>query len=130
MGYPDLERKVQASRYMSAAQKKDVSALAYDKAALELYGEKAQLNHSLEKVLAWVPPQRRLRKTNTSGYRGIKQVGKRWAARLHALGKSDHIGMFDSPEEAARAYDRAAKVVYGERAILNFPEEEDGDDSV
>ena len=99
------------------------AALAYDKAALEIYGEKAQLNHPLEEVLGWTPPARNLRKTNTTGYRGVKQIGKRWAAQIHAPGMRSHLGMFGTPQEAARAYDKAAWEAYGEKAILNFPRE-------
>lgn len=97
------------------------AALAYDKAALSLYGDKAQLNHPLEQVIAWAAPPRRLRASNSSGYRGVKRIGRRWGAGLHAAGIAKHLGMFDTAEEAARAYDAAALEAYGDRAILNFP---------
>ncbi|SRR6266487_4017407 len=100
------------------------AAFAYDKAALEIYGRSARLNHPIEQVLAWTPPVRLLRKTNTSGYRGVKQIGKRWSAAIHTSGQRFHLGMFDTAEEAAKAYDKAAWEAYGERAILNFPRTE------
>lgn len=101
------------------------AAFAYDKAALDLYGEKAQLNHPIEQVLTWTPPARLLRKTNTSGYRGVQKLGtNRWYAQIHANGQVIYLGTFDMPEEAARAYDKAAREAYGERARLNFPGEE------
>lgn len=46
----------------------------------------------------------------------IKLSG-RWRARVG----SHHIGVFETEEEAARAYDRAATRIYGEFAYLNFP---------
>lgn len=33
-----------------------------------------------------------------------------------------YIGSFDTPEEAARAYDAVAREVFGEFAMLNFPD--------
>ncbi len=101
------------------------AAFAYDKAALELYGEKAQLNHPNEQVQTWTPPARLLRKTNTSGYRGIQKLStNRWYAQIHANRQVIYLGTFDMPEEAAKAYDKAAREAYGERAQLNFPGEE------
>ena len=101
------------------------AAFAYDKAALELYGEKAQLNHPIEQVQTWTSPARLLRKTNTSGYRGVQKLGtNRWYAQIHANRQVIYLGTFDMPEEAARAYDKAAREAYGERARLNFPGEE------
>lgn len=50
---------------------------------------------------------------------GLHAVGK-WNARITAGGKNLHLGMFDSEEDAARAYDAAATQHYGQFARLNF----------
>lgn len=64
----------------------------------------------------------RIRKDNTTGYKGIWQSGLRWAARIRCQGKRMHLGVFSSPEAAARAYDKKALELFGEFARLNFPE--------
>jgi hypothetical protein len=69
-----------------------------------------------------------LRSDNTTGYRGVSKYFygniKKWVARVHSKGKSISLGYFDSPEEAAKAFDKAAKELYGEFCgKLNFPEE-------
>jgi hypothetical protein len=98
------------------------ASFAYDKAALEAYGESAFLNHSKEQVLTWNPPTRMLRKTNTSGYRGVRKLGKdRWYAQIHINREQNiYLGTFNSPEDAARVYDRAAVDRCGIHARLNF----------
>jgi len=55
---------------------------------------------------------------NACGFHGVRRHGSRWQARL--LGKS--LGMFESAEDAARAWDAAAKQEFREFARLNFPE--------
>jgi hypothetical protein len=59
-------------------------------------------------------------KNNTSGYKGVCWLPdrKRWAVHV----KEKFVGHFFSKEEAARAYDRKAKELFGEFARLNFPE--------
>jgi hypothetical protein len=47
--------------------------------------------------------------TNTSGYTGVSAgEGGKWLARLKTNGKLKHLGTFDTPEEASKAY-KAAK---------------------
>lgn len=68
---------------------------------------------------------RGLQRNNTSGYKGAywhAQAG-RWYSKIKAGGKNISLGMFDTAEEAARAYDAAALELYGEFASLNFAEE-------
>ena len=68
----------------------------------------------------------RKNKRNTSGYKGICQnpVTKRWIARLQIKDNKVSLGTYDTPEEAAMAYDRGAIFHYGEFAITNFPREQ------
>lgn len=60
-----------------------------------------------------------------SGFKGVSWAGgriNRWQARIMREGKRVFLGNFDTPEEAARAYDAAARELFGEHAWLNFPE--------
>lgn len=61
--------------------------------------------------------------TNTSGFKGVtfRKERSKWRARIRINGKLTHLGLFDSPEEAALVYDMAAKKFHKEFAFLNFP---------
>jgi hypothetical protein len=64
------------------------------------------------------------RYANQSGYRGVYiSPGKRPRAIIESHGIAYRLGSFDSPEEAARAYDAMARELHGEFAILNFPDQ-------
>lgn len=64
-----------------------------------------------------------LRANNTSGFKGVswRPDARKWAVRIRRSGKYLSIGLFESREEAAWAYDRSAKEVHGSFARLNFP---------
>jgi hypothetical protein len=59
-------------------------------------------------------------------YKGIRTVSNNgpnpWRAAIYYDGKEHHLGVFPTPEAAARAYDKAALEIYGEYARINFPE--------
>lgn len=65
-----------------------------------------------------------LQRNNTSGYKGVsyhKRSGK-FRVMIAVQKHATYLGTFLNPEEAAKAYDRAAKRLFGEFAVLNFPE--------
>lgn len=61
------------------------------------------------------------RKDNTSGYKGVSWHSQRlkWTARVKTGQKYIHLGLFDSKEAAALAYNSAARQLHGEYAWLN-----------
>lgn len=63
------------------------------------------------------------RRKQRGEYKGVHPHGKRWRAIIQANGERKHIGTFDTPELAARAYDDEARKLHGEFACLNFPQE-------
>jgi hypothetical protein len=61
----------------------------------------------------------------SSQYLGVfyHKPTRKWLASISIGGKRIHLGRFDDEVEAARAYDRAAVMYFGDLCVLNFPDE-------
>lgn len=64
----------------------------------------------------------RSRRGSTSKYKGVSWHGrdKYWVVQIVAAGKHYYIGYFQDEIKAAEAYDKTAKKLHGEFAVLNF----------
>ena len=62
------------------------------------------------------------RRKHTSKYKGVcwYKAGCKWRAEIRCDYKLFFLGYFDSEIDAAKAYDRAARKLFGEFACLNF----------
>lgn len=63
----------------------------------------------------------RVNKNSKSGYKGVtlhKDTGK-WTANIRYGGRQRYLGLFTTKEEAAEAYNRAAREHHGEFAFIN-----------
>lgn len=63
-------------------------------------------------------------RNNRSGFKGVSfhTLRRRWRATIRVDGRHVHLGLFDDPELAARAYDAAAVDAWGDFARVNFAE--------
>lgn len=62
---------------------------------------------------------------NKSGYKGVswRKKDNRWLAQIKHGRKRKHLGHFTCLVKAAKAYDKAAREMYGEFAKLNFSDD-------
>jgi len=66
----------------------------------------------------------KLRKNTSSKYKGVSwcKINKKWLTQIRINTRGVYLGSFKSEIQAARAYDRKARELFGEFALLNFKE--------
>lgn len=117
-------------KYLGVYKKELDAALAYKLAALELHGEFAHIPHIdlINEYEITIPVGYNTRKQLSSIFRGVTryfrstETNTRWIAQINVGRKGINLGVFNTEEEAALAYDLAAKKYFENRAILNFPD--------
>lgn len=62
---------------------------------------------------------RKRKTTSKEGYTGVYKENNRYRAVISARGKSIHIGMYDTPEEAALAYNKMSQKLFGANGKIN-----------
>lgn len=67
--------------------------------------------------------RQRPRRRCATGYKGVYSNRWGWYAVITFEGRRTHLGSFKDPVEAAHAYDRAARELFGAFARPNFPED-------
>ncbi len=70
--------------------------------------------------------RRKTSRKTSSKYKGVhlKKQYNKYGAEISCNGKRTHLGYFDNEIDAAKAYDEAAKKLFGEFAKLNFDNHE------
>lgn len=57
-----------------------------------------------------------------SGFRGVYPARDKYSARIWKGGRSIGLGIYATAQEAAKAFDAAARELHGDFAALNFPD--------
>lgn len=111
-------------RYLGSFHTDLEAAAAYNSAALELYGAFAAINdlsQAADERRSSVRPAQINKRGSLSKYKGVTYDAdrKKWAARLKFKGATHLAKRYDTEEEAALAYNTAARTVFGPGAVLN-----------
>jgi len=85
-----------------------------------LDNRRANLRHATQAENTY---NKRPHRGSTSRFKGVSFVRntRSWVAQIMVNRRSIYLGTFTSEEEAACAYDEAARLAFGDYAYLNFP---------
>ncbi|CAL5219375.1 g1195 [Coccomyxa viridis] len=123
--------------YLGGYEREDHAAEAYDVAALKCKGPRVKTNFpmskyadltecmhdiSLEELIMAVRRQSQGFSRGTSTFRGVTHhPSGRWEARIGVPGsKHIYLGLYESEDQAAKAYDRSLVRLRGSNAATNF----------
>ena len=121
-----IDRK---QKYLGAYQTAKEAALVYDRALAKDKRPRSAFNYpdglpsDDEDYEALMNPkkEKRAQKNNSTGYTGVTKEGPGFKARIRIDHKTIYIGTYDTPKEAALAYDRAVIRRKRPSSRLNFP---------
>lgn len=67
--------------------------------------------------------QNRHHRSGVSAYKGVcwHSRCRKWQAQIKLSGRNRYLGLFENEVDAAKAYDTAAREMFGEFANTNFP---------
>lgn len=136
VGWYERDKKWQAmimvngkAIYLGRYETEEEAARIYNNAALKHFGE-----HAFQNVLGAdnritenkinETKHRRRSMSHNNRYKGVSyhEKNKGFRARIQSNGKRINIGVYKDETVAAKAYDKKAYELHGDKAILNFPE--------
>lgn len=107
--------------YLGVFENEIDAALAYNDKAIELYGSLARINEIDVHQAELKNRKGRTVKKQSSIYKGVGwyKPGKKWRSYLYHNKKAYFLGHFEDEKDAARAYNRKALELFGDKAVLN-----------